>query len=68
MVYFKTYGVDMEQNERRMKTERCADLMTVAIANSLGEVWLSLQPILLITYIAQYMPDTSRKWDNHTIV
>lgn len=47
--------------DRRITAERCAELMTVAIANGLKEVWISLQPILLFVYISQYLP-VPAKW------
>lgn len=36
-----------------MSTERCAELMAVAISNQMPEVWLSSQPELAITYLNQ---------------
>ncbi|XP_064606445.1 dehydrogenase/reductase SDR family member 7-like [Liolophura sinensis] len=55
------YGVKMKPNERRMSTSRCALLMAVAIANQLDEVWISIHPVLLFTYMAQYMPTLARR-------
>ena len=51
----------MKPNELRMSTVRCAELMAVAMANKRDEVWITLQPILLFTYLAQYAPDIFRK-------
>ena len=42
----------------RVPGERCAHLMACAIYYRLSEVWISLQPILLFTYLAQYTPAT----------
>ncbi|XP_072030383.1 dehydrogenase/reductase SDR family member 7-like [Amphiura filiformis] len=39
-----------------MTAERCAELTTIAMANQLGEVWVSRQPILFLTYFAYYLP------------
>jgi dehydrogenase/reductase SDR family protein 7 len=39
-----------------MTSQRCAYIMCVAMANDLKEVWASIQPELLYTYMAQYMP------------
>ena len=39
-----------------MSGERCGYLISVAMANRLDEVWLSLHPVLLFTYMMQYMP------------
>ena len=48
-------------NKGRMTGERCGYLIAVAMANRLHEVWISPNPILLFTYIVQYMP-TIAKW------
>ncbi|KAJ1461784.1 hypothetical protein M885DRAFT_457125 [Pelagophyceae sp. CCMP2097] len=40
----------------KMPTSRCASLMTAAIHFSLGQIWLSKQPELLFTALAQYAP------------
>lgn len=42
-----------------MQTSRCAELMVIAVANKLQEVWISRHPALLMTYFAQYMPTLS---------
>ncbi|XP_021379907.1 dehydrogenase/reductase SDR family member 7-like isoform X2 [Mizuhopecten yessoensis] len=51
----------MNTNENRMKTDRCAYLMGVAIANKMWEVWITNNPVLLFTYANQYMPNVT-KW------
>ena len=43
-----------------MSTERCAKLMAVSMANKLDEVWISTQPVLLMVYVKQYLPDLFR--------
>ncbi len=48
-------------DKKRVTSERCAYLMTVAMANGLTEIWIALQPILLFTYISQYLPVVA-KW------
>ena len=50
----------MHPSEKRMSTERCAELMTVAIANELYEAWISQNPHLMFAYCAQYIPTTFR--------
>lgn len=45
-----------ENDKKRMSAERCAELMTVAIANRLTEVWICRQPALIVPYCCQYMP------------
>lgn len=51
----KEHGDKEEGGTNRMPAERCALLMTAAIHARLPEVWISPQPILLFTYIGQYM-------------
>ena len=50
----ESFGIDMTG-------EHCGYLIAVAMANRLHEVWISRNPILLFTYIVQYMPTTA-KW------
>ena len=45
---------------RRMKTDRCSQLMMTAIANRVDEAWICQQPVLLIYYLSQYAPSLSR--------
>ncbi|XP_060077883.1 dehydrogenase/reductase SDR family member 7-like [Ylistrum balloti] len=51
----------MNPNEKRMKTDRCAYLMGVAIANKMWEVWITRNPVLLFCYANQYLPNVA-KW------
>nr|KAG5695186.1 hypothetical protein BaRGS_018308 [Batillaria attramentaria] len=53
-------GREMGKEEKRMETSRCAYLCAVAIANRLDEAWISLQPVLVGTYVAQYAPSFYR--------
>lgn len=50
----------MTPKDRRMKTDRCAHLCAVAIANELDEVWIAQNPVLLFLYFAQYAPSLFR--------
>lgn len=43
-----------------MRTDRCSQLMLSAIVNQLDEVWICIQPILLMYYVTQYAPTFSR--------
>lgn len=43
-------------SERRVSSERCAELTIVAATHGLKEAWISYQPVLLAMYLAQYMP------------
>lgn len=56
-------GNKMNENDRRMKTDRCAYLSAVAIANKLDEAWISINPVLFLLYVAQYAPSIARRYD-----
>ena len=53
-------GSDVEMYDV-MSTERCAKLMVLGMANDLDEVWISENPVLLMVYFNQYLPNLS-KW------
>nr|XP_022335139.1 dehydrogenase/reductase SDR family member 7-like [Crassostrea virginica]XP_022335140.1 dehydrogenase/reductase SDR family member 7-like [Crassostrea virginica] len=57
----KTLGVTMDPKERRMTAERCATLMSVAMANRLDEVWVSPHPELFYLYLFQYFPSIAKR-------
>ncbi|KAH9492896.1 Dehydrogenase/reductase SDR member 7 [Bulinus truncatus] len=57
----ESLGPDSDIFKEKMSTERCAYLSCVAIANRMYEVWITQQPILLMTYILIYLPDFG-KW------
>jgi len=40
------------ENHSAMSVERTVELMVVALANRLNESWISIQPMLLLTYIS----------------
>lgn len=46
----------LERKGKNMSAERCADLMAIAIANRMSEVWIANQPALLLMYMNQYLP------------
>lgn len=46
----------MKLNHTKMPTRRCSYLTAVAMANNISEVWICGQPILLFTYMIQYLP------------
>lgn len=52
----QTYGLKDGPRSKLMRTERCARLMAVAIANKMDEVWICENPILLSLYLSQYAP------------
>lgn len=56
----KTFEGNHSADMNRMKTDRCAHLMTIAMANKLDEVWICMQPILMMYYAMQYFPSLSR--------
>jgi len=55
-----TYNRDMQATEKRITTERCAELMAIAMANNMYEVWISFSPPLFFTYLTQYSPTLAR--------
>ncbi|XP_005101481.1 dehydrogenase/reductase SDR family member 7 [Aplysia californica] len=57
----ETVGRAMDKSEKKMSTERCAQLTCAALANRLYEVWISQNPVLFLAYVGQYMPDLG-KW------
>lgn len=42
--------------EKRVSSERCAELTIIAATHGLKEVWISYQPVLAVMYLVQYMP------------
>ncbi|KAI3750884.1 hypothetical protein L2E82_21776 [Cichorium intybus] len=42
--------------EKRVSSERCAELTLVAASHGLKEAWISYQPVLAVMYVVQYMP------------
>ena len=44
-----------------MEPERVAELATIAIANRLGEAWISNQPTLSLFYLGQWFPTLMRE-------
>lgn len=42
--------------QKKMKTSRCAHLISVAIVNQVNESWICQQPILTLYYFNQYAP------------
>ena len=48
------------EGEKKMPTDRCAHLMAVGVANRMPELWISGQPVLLLTYINQFFPRLTR--------
>ncbi|XP_022972849.1 dehydrogenase/reductase SDR family member 7 isoform X1 [Cucurbita maxima] len=43
-------------SEKRLSSERCAELTIIAASHNLKEVWISSQPVLAVMYLVQYMP------------
>lgn len=46
--------------DKRLQTDRCAYLITVATVNKLSQVWISQNPVLLCHYAYQYAPTLCR--------
>lgn len=47
----------------RVSAERCGQLIAVAMANNLNEVWIAKHPILLFVYLSQYFPNLAKWWE-----
>ncbi|XP_058216240.1 uncharacterized protein LOC131327210 [Rhododendron vialii] len=43
-------------SEKRVSSERCAELTIIAVTHGLKEAWISFQPVLAVMYLVQYMP------------
>ena len=63
----KTYGSNQEADTKRMSASRCAELMVIAIANRLSEVWIASHPVLLFTYCMQFIPSVSSRLVLHHV-
>ncbi|KAJ9176090.1 hypothetical protein P3X46_011440 [Hevea brasiliensis] len=53
------YGVTTparKGSEKRVSSERCAELTIIAATHGLKEAWISRQPVLAVLYLVQYMP------------
>ncbi|KAK9498780.1 hypothetical protein O3M35_003341 [Rhynocoris fuscipes] len=53
-------GLQMNANDKRMTTERCAYLSAIAIANRLQEAWIAEFPCIFLVYINMYYPNFAR--------
>ena len=53
-------GSAAESLEKKMPAARCAQLMLAAATRDVDECWISRNPVLLFTYLAQYCPDLTR--------
>ncbi|KAI5649004.1 hypothetical protein M9H77_35009 [Catharanthus roseus] len=42
--------------EKRVSSERCAELTIIAASHGLKEAWISYQPVLAVMYLVQYVP------------
>ncbi|XP_071832692.1 dehydrogenase/reductase SDR family member 7-like isoform X2 [Apostichopus japonicus] len=57
----KNYDGQAERGWNLLQTgERCAELILIAAANKLKEVWISRPPLLIVVYMSQYMPTCFR--------
>jgi len=56
----ENFGETQKAGDRRLPTERCAEICLIAIANEIGESWMGLFPIVPLTCAAQYLPTISR--------
>lgn len=49
-----------QEGGKRMTAARCTELIMKGLYYDLDEMWISEQPFLLMTYIADYMPFVAR--------
>mmetsp|Transcript_25718 Transcript_25718/g.43328 ORF Transcript_25718/g.43328 Transcript_25718/m.43328 type:complete len:317 (+) Transcript_25718:58-1008(+) len=54
-------GRDIPDEGKKMTTPRFVNLFLRGLARDVDEMWISTQPFLLLTYMAQYMPWLSRQ-------
>uniref|UniRef100_V5HC17 Putative 11beta-hydroxysteroid dehydrogenase type 1 n=1 Tax=Ixodes ricinus TaxID=34613 RepID=V5HC17_IXORI len=47
---------------RMMSSERCAQLIAVAMANKVGEAWICDNPVLMTFYFCQYLPNIFQRF------
>ena len=56
-----TGKMNVKESEARMPTERCTDLISRAMKHKVDELWISDQPLLLVTYMMEYTPWLGRQ-------
>jgi dehydrogenase/reductase SDR family protein 7 len=56
---YRNPNLPVGKEEKKMPTERCSFLMAKAMHYRFMEVWISQQPLLFTTYLAQYAPTLS---------
>lgn len=56
---YRNPALPKSTEENKMPTSRCTHLMAKAMYYKLMEVWIADQPLLFMTYVAQYMPTAS---------
>lgn len=52
----KTSTSEKSSSEKRVSSERCAELTIIATTHGLKEAWISYQPVLAVMYLMQYIP------------
>nr|KAG5703994.1 hypothetical protein BaRGS_032083 [Batillaria attramentaria] len=57
----KELGIEMKPDDHRMATNRCSQLIAIAMANQLDEAWISMHPELSYLYLNQYFPPVARR-------
>jgi dehydrogenase/reductase SDR family protein 7 len=56
----ETLGRPMSPKDKRMQTDRCGELIAIALANRVYEAWITENPWLILLYLYQYFPDIGR--------
>ena len=57
----KEESTPVEAEPSRMETSRCTGLMVKGMFHKVEEMWISHQPLLSLTFVAEYMPWLSRQ-------
>ncbi|KAL5715421.1 hypothetical protein ACHQM5_017242 [Ranunculus cassubicifolius] len=52
----KSIAESSSSGQKRVSSERCAELKIVAATHGLKEAWISDQPVLAVMYLVQYLP------------
>jgi dehydrogenase/reductase SDR family member 7 len=58
---FKSELTKQSPKEVKMPTARCTHLMAKGLKWKLDEIWITNQPVLIIAYMAEYLPFVSRQ-------
>ncbi len=55
------HAVSIQEEGKKMPTDRCTGLIVKGLYHDLDEMWISDQPFLALTYLTEYFPWVSRQ-------